>query len=90
MSVPAERADAGAQAFSLRCPDGRELAANWIRAPQRRAVLVINAATGFPQTFYFRLANYAAARGYDTLVYDYRGMGASAPADLATESVPHE
>ena len=24
--------------------------------------------------------------GYDTLVYDYRGMGASAPADLATET----
>jgi predicted alpha/beta hydrolase len=68
-----------AQAFALRCPDGRELAAHWIPAPQRRAVLVINAATGFPQTFYFRLADYAAARGYDTLVYDYRGMSASAP-----------
>lgn len=87
MKAPAQRADMGAaQAFALRCPDGRELAAHWIRAPQRRAVLVINAATGFPQTFYFRLADYAAARGYDTLVYDYRGMGASAPANLAAES----
>lgn len=87
MKSPAQRADMGAaQAFALRCPDGRELAAHWIRAPQRRAVLVINAATGFPQTFYFRLADYAAARGYDTLVYDYRGMGASAPANIAAES----
>ncbi len=75
-----------AEPFKLRCADGRELAAHWIRAAQRRAVLVINPATGFPQTFYFRLANYAAGRGYDTLVYDYRGMGASAPADLATET----
>jgi predicted alpha/beta hydrolase len=54
-------------------------------APRRRAVLVINPATGGPQTFSFRLANYTAARGYDTLVYDYRGMGASAPAELAAE-----
>lgn len=80
---------AGAEAarpFRIRCADGRELAANWIPAAERRAVLVINAATGFPQTFYFRLANYAAGRGYDVLVYDYRGMGASAPADLARET----
>ena len=87
MKAPAEHADAGAaQAFRLRCPDGRELAAHWRRASLRRAVLVINPATGFPQTFYFKLADYAAMRGYDTLVYDYRGMGASAPTDLATES----
>jgi predicted alpha/beta hydrolase len=49
-------------------------------------VLVISPATGFPQTFYFRLANYAAGRGFDTLVYDYRGMGASAPEDLRAET----
>ena len=75
-----------AQAFRLRCGDARELAAHWIPAPARRAVLVISPATGFLQTFYFRLANYAAERGFDTLVYDYRGMGASAPADLRTET----
>jgi predicted alpha/beta hydrolase len=70
----------------LLCPDGRELAAHWFAAPARRAVLLLNPATGFPQTFYFRIADYAAERGYDTLVYDYRGMGASAPEDLARES----
>ncbi len=32
------------------------------------------------------LASYAAERGYDALVYDYRGMGASAPAGLAEET----
>ena len=74
-----------AQPVRLRCTDGRELAAHWIAAPARRAVLVINPATGFPQSFYFRVAGYAAERGYDTLVYDYRGMGASAPPDLASE-----
>jgi predicted alpha/beta hydrolase len=72
--------------FRLRAADGRELAAHWFGAPARRAGIVINAGTGFPQTFYFKLATYLASRGYDTLVYDYRGMGASAPPDIATET----
>jgi predicted alpha/beta hydrolase len=75
-----------AQPLRLRCSDGRELAAHWLPAASPRAALVINPATGFPQTFYFRLASYAAERGYDTLVFDYRGMGASAPARLADET----
>jgi predicted alpha/beta hydrolase len=70
----------------LRAADDRELAAHWFAARERRGGIVINAGTGFPQTFYFKLANYAAERGYDALVYDYRGMGASAPANLATET----
>ena len=84
--APHRAATIAAQPLRLRCADGRELAAHWIPAAQRRAVLVVNPATGFPQTFYFRLASYAAERGYDALVYDYRGMGASAPARLAEET----
>jgi len=83
---PANGALNGAQPCSLRCSDGRELAAHWVPAAKRRALLVINPATGFPQGFYLKLAQYAAQRGYDSLVYDYRGMGASAPARLAEES----
>jgi len=70
----------------LRAADGRELAAHWFAASERRGGIVINAGTGFPQTFYFKLASYAAHRGYDALVYDYRGMGASAPPDIAAET----
>jgi predicted alpha/beta hydrolase len=84
--APHRAAAIAAQPHRLRCADGRELAAHWFAARERRAVLVLNPATGFPQSFYFRLADYAAERGYDTLVYDYRGMGASAPANLADES----
>jgi predicted alpha/beta hydrolase len=84
--APHRAGAAAAQPLRLRCSDGRELAAHWIASAARRAVLVINPATGFPQTFYVRLASYAAERGYDTLLYDYRGMGASAPAALATET----
>lgn len=79
------------EAFDIACADSRELAAHWFSAlaygaPVRRAALLLNAGTGFPQTFYFKLAAFAAIRGYDTLVYDYRGMGESAPPDLSTES----
>ena len=84
--APHRAATSAAQPIRLRCADGRELAAHWVPSPARRAVLVINPATGFPQTFYFRLASYASERGYDALVYDYRGMGASAPARLAEET----
>jgi predicted alpha/beta hydrolase len=73
------------QPFVLRAPDGRELAAHWFAASQRRGVIVFNGATGFRQSFYFKLAEYAAERGYDVLLYDYRGMGLSAPADLASD-----
>ena len=74
------------QPFVLRAPDGRELAAHWFAASQRRGVIVFNGATGFRQSFYFKLAEYAAERGYDVLLYDYRGMGLSAPADLASDT----
>jgi len=74
------------QPFALRASDGRGLAANWFAAAQRRGVIVFNGATGFRQSFYFKLAQYAAERGYDVLLYDYRGMGLSAPADLASET----
>ncbi len=75
-----------AQEVTLRCADGRELAGNWFAADRRRGVILVSSATGFPQTFYFKLAHYCAARGYDTLVYDYRGMGWSGPKDLAGET----
>jgi predicted alpha/beta hydrolase len=74
------------QPFVLRARDGRELTAHWFAAPQRRGVIVFNGATGFRQSFYFKLAQYASARGYDVLLYDYRGIGLSAPADLAADN----
>jgi predicted alpha/beta hydrolase len=76
---------AAPQACTLVCSDGRELAANWFGAAARRGAIVISAGTGFPQTFYFKLAAYCAERGYDALVYDYRGMGWSSRRDLARE-----
>lgn len=63
--------------------DGYPLSARRYPAtrPERGRVLVA-AATGVPQGFYRRFAEYAASRGYTTLTFDYRGVGRSAPRTL--------
>ena len=47
-----------------------------------RANLIVAGATGVPQRFYRRFANFAASRGYSTMTLDYRGIGLSAPPTL--------
>src|SRR5437016_4493911 len=47
--------------------------------------LAVNGATGFRREFYLKFAGYCARRGYHALVYDYRGIGASARRPLAAE-----
>ena len=69
--------------FSAR--DGRALAGLLSEAAPARGALVVNGATGFRREFYLKFAAYCAQRGYHALVYDYRGMGASAHAPLSAE-----
>jgi predicted alpha/beta hydrolase len=69
--------------FSAR--DGYRLSGRWFAASSSRAALLINGATGFPQTFYYKFAQFCAQSGFDTLVYDYRGMGQSTAHPLAEE-----
>lgn len=70
---------------TLRARDGRALGALWLEARAARGALVVNGATGFPREFYLKFAGYCAERGYQALVYDYRGMGASRRPPLASE-----
>ncbi|MBV1775306.1 alpha/beta fold hydrolase [Burkholderiaceae bacterium DAT-1] len=44
--------------------------------------LVVAGATGVPQGFYRRFAEYASAQGFAVLTLDYRGIGKSAPDSL--------
>jgi predicted alpha/beta hydrolase len=69
--------------FSAR--DGRHLHGHLLTAEAARAALVINCATGMLCGFYLKFARYASARGYHVLLYDYRGMGASALRPLAVD-----
>ncbi|HLD64890.1 MAG TPA: alpha/beta fold hydrolase [Pseudomonas sp.] len=65
--------------MKIRCADGRELAATLHRhqTAERRGVLLVNAATGVPQTYYRRFAKHFAHSGFDVLTWDPRGIGAS-------------
>lgn len=44
--------------------------------------LIVAGATAVPQGFYKRFAQFASAHGYETLTFDYRGIGQSRPAAL--------
>jgi predicted alpha/beta hydrolase len=72
-------------AVCLTASDGRVLAGLLLAAEHPRGALVVNAATGFRREFYLKFAAYCAQRGYHTLVYDYRGIGASVLTPLASE-----
>ncbi len=65
--------------------DGFALAAQWYAPPPgvaARAAVLINSATGVPKEIYGKFARHLAARGFPTLIYDYRGIGGSRPRAL--------
>ena len=62
--------------------DGYALTGTLYAAPQATASIVVSCATGVPQGFYRRFAEYAARRGFQVLTFDYRGIGKSAPDSL--------
>jgi predicted alpha/beta hydrolase len=74
------------QPVALTARDGRTLAGLLLEAPHGRGALSLNSATGFKREFYLKFALYCVQRGYHTLVYDYRGIGASARTPLSTEA----
>ncbi|TXJ09791.1 MAG: alpha/beta fold hydrolase, partial [Acinetobacter sp.] len=47
-----------------------------------KANIILAGATGVPQAFYRRFAEYAATYGYTVITFDYRGIGRSKPADF--------
>ena len=71
------------QTLTLVAQDGYRLGAVFYRAHgNETARIVVGSATGVPQGFYRRFAEFANARGYSVLTMDYRGVGASRPARL--------
>jgi predicted alpha/beta hydrolase len=73
------------QPLAVTARDGRTLAGLLLEAQPARGAVSINAATGIKREFYLKFAGYCAGRGYHVLVYDYRGMGASAVTPLSAE-----
>lgn len=69
--------------LQLISPDGYRLGAHLYRGQEPvRANLVVGGATGVPQRFYRRFAEFASLRGFQVLTLDYRGIGESAPRSL--------
>ncbi|MEM9421406.1 MAG: alpha/beta fold hydrolase [Pseudomonadota bacterium] len=74
--------------LTISARDGYPLSALRISSPSPdteppRAGLMITAGTGFPKSYYRHFAHRAAKRGYCVYLYDCRGIGGSAPDDLA-------
>ncbi len=72
-----------AEVLTLQAADGYRLGVLHY-APQGPCAgrLIVAGATGVPQRFYARFAQFAAAQGLDVWTLDYRGIGLSKPATL--------
>lgn len=71
------------QSISLTAADGFPLVATLYATQQKpNARLIVAGATAVPQGFYKKFAEFAAAQGFETLTFDYRGIGKSRPAQL--------
>ena len=62
--------------------DGYPLVGHFYPCVEARAIIVLASATGVPQGFYRRFAEYATAQNFAVVTFDYRGIGQSAPASL--------
>lgn len=78
-----DRNKSTAEDVTLIAADGYRLAATLYPAQgEVKAHLLMAGATGVPQGFYRRFAEYASQRGFSVLTLDYRGIGRSRPASL--------
>lgn len=77
------KAHGNVQELVLTAADGYPIGATRYQARGTlRGQLVMAGATGVPQGFYRRFAQFAAAQGYSVMTLDYRGIGRSKPASL--------
>jgi predicted alpha/beta hydrolase len=78
MATPASPSPAPSP-LTITCADGTPLQGHLFAAGggAQRPPVLIGPATGVPQRFYFRFAEWLAGQGHTVLVFDYRGIGQS-------------
>ena len=76
------QSDVRIEPHTITARDEYPLAALAVLPPRPKASVLISSGTGFPKEFYQRLADHGASRGFACLLYDYRGIGGSAPESL--------
>lgn len=82
MEIEAHVSQPVVEALSIRAADGRRLAGDLVRPAGRAcAQVVIHGATAVRRSHYLPFAKHLAASGFETLIYDYRGVGGSATDD---------
>lgn len=71
------------QAITIEAADGYKLSALY-RKPVGESIgnIILSSATGIKKEFYINFALFLVQNGYSVLLYDYRGIGQSAPASL--------
>ena len=76
--------------LTFEAADGYELSGT-LFAPEGepKLAVMLSSGTGFPMRFYARCAKHLAARGALVLTFDCRGIGASAPDDLAVTEMDY-
>lgn len=80
------------QEFMISAADGYKLSALFgTPVGDSIGTIVVSSATGIKKEFYIHFARYLIQNGYNVLLFDYRGIGGSAPEDLRTsDSYMHE
>ena len=83
MPSPAQPQRTEAERLTLTTADGTPVVTLRYRTKEApRAHLVVAGATGVPQGFYRRFAEFANSQGIEVMTLDYRGIGLSRPATL--------
>jgi predicted alpha/beta hydrolase len=80
------------QKITITAIDGYPLSALYAR-PVGDSIgsIILSSATGIRKEFYIKFSQFLVQNGYNVLLYDYRGIGESAPGNLKTSnSYMHE
>lgn len=54
---------------------------------QAKGTVIISSATGVKKEFYINFAEFLVEQGYNIMLFDYRGIGESAPADMRSSLI---
>ncbi|WP_100642488.1 alpha/beta fold hydrolase [Alteromonas facilis] len=69
-------------AKTFKTHDGTDIRGYIYQAESPKAIIIVASATGVPQEFYRKFAEYAMTQHYNVVTFDYRGIGQSAPTSL--------
>ena len=70
------------QSTEYSATDGYTLVGRHYKCIEPKGIIVIASATGVPQGFYQKFAQFASTNRFDVITFDYRGVGESAPNSL--------